>query len=421
MTKCKLGELLEVTRGVSLSGAHYASSGEKLRLTLANFDYVNNCFKLDEGKDDLYYTKEVSAKFVLKKGEIITPLTEQTPGLLGSTARIPESGKFIQSQDVGLIRPFADKLDHDFAYYLVSSRGVREQLGVRSQQTKIRHTSPDKIKDCTVYVPELRDQQKIGRFLSSIDRLIQLSRKRIENLENLAKEIYNYWFVQFDFPDKNGKPYKSTGGKMVYNSQLKRVIPDGWEVVNVGEVMDVNQNSYTENTLPSHISYIDISSVSQGVITGKTRYQKSDAPGRARRMVKDGDVIWSSVRPNLRAYALILSPEIDDVASTGFVVLTPKSVPYGYLYELTTDASYVAFLVNRTGNSAYPAVLPEAFGDFKIALPPEKMLCSYHKIVDPLYRARNSAFTGIDKLAQLREFLLPLLMNGQAKMEGAAV
>ena len=85
----------------------------------------------------------------------------------------------------------------------------------------------------------ISDQRKIGKFLSSIDRLIELSRKRIENLEKLAKEIYDYWFVQFDFPDKRGKPYKSSGGKMVYNPEFKREIPAGWEVAGIEEVCSV--------------------------------------------------------------------------------------------------------------------------------------------------------------------------------------
>ena len=139
MKKCVLGDLMEVTRGASLAGKYYATSGEKVRLTLANFDYSNNCFKADTSKNNIYYTQEVDDRFLLHEGDIITPLTEQTPGLLGTTARIPESGKYIQSQDVALLRPFEDKLDPDFCFYLVSSKSVREQLGAMSQQTKIRH------------------------------------------------------------------------------------------------------------------------------------------------------------------------------------------------------------------------------------------------------------------------------------------
>ena len=114
MTKCVLGDLMEVTRGASLAGKYYATAGDKIRLTLANFDYANNCFKPDTSKDNVFYTQAVDDRFVLKEGDIITPLTEQTPGLLGTTARIPESGKYIQSQDVALLKPFTEKLDPDY-------------------------------------------------------------------------------------------------------------------------------------------------------------------------------------------------------------------------------------------------------------------------------------------------------------------
>ena len=239
MTKCVLGDLMEVTRGASLAGKYYATAGDKIRLTLANFDYANNCFKPDTSKDNVFYTQAVDDRFVLKEGDIITPLTEQTPGLLGTTARIPESGKYIQSQDVALLKPFTEKLDPDYCFYLVSSKAVRNQLGAMSQQTKIRHSSPDKIKSCTVFLPELEKQRRIGAFLSTIDRKIALNRKRIATLEAMAKEIYDYWFVQFDFPDAHGRPYKSSGGAMVYNPDLKREIPKGWAIKTVGDIANV--------------------------------------------------------------------------------------------------------------------------------------------------------------------------------------
>ena len=88
---------------------------------------------------------------------------------------------------------------------------------------------------------DVASQRKIGKFLSSIDRMIELSRKRIENLEKLTKEIYDYWFVQFDFPDKRGKPYKNSGGKMVYNAELKREIPAGWIVKRFGDLVSINE------------------------------------------------------------------------------------------------------------------------------------------------------------------------------------
>ena len=187
MKKYKLGELIEVSRGASLSGDFYAVSGKYIRLTCGNFDYRNNCFKKNTSKDNLFYTGEFRAEFLLEKGDLITPLTEQAIGLLGSTAWIPESGKYVQSQDIAKIICNEELLDKKFAYYLISSKIVKQQLSAAAQQTKIRHTSPDKIKDCTVWLPSLPEQKKIGQLLFDIDRKIALNRAINHNLATLDR------------------------------------------------------------------------------------------------------------------------------------------------------------------------------------------------------------------------------------------
>ena len=239
LKKYKLGEILDVTRGASLSGEFYATEGKYIRLTCGNFDYQNNCFKENKSKDNLYYIGDFKPEFLMEEGDIITPLTEQAIGLLGSTAIIPESGKYIQSQDVAKIICKEELLDKDFAFYLISSTLVKQQLSAAAQQTKIRHTSPDKIRDCTVWIPELTEQKRIGKLLRSLDRKIELNRAINQNLEAMAKQLYDYWFVQFDFPDENGRPYKSSGGKMVWNNKLKREIPEGWKVSMLANEVDL--------------------------------------------------------------------------------------------------------------------------------------------------------------------------------------
>ena len=195
LKKYKLGEILDVTRGASLSGEFYATEGEYIRLTCGNFDYQNNCFKENKSKDNLYYTGDFRSEFLMGKGDIITPLTEQAIGLLGSTAIIPESGKYIQSQDVAKIICKEDLLDKDFAFYLISSTLVKQQLSAAAQQTKIRHTSPDKIKDCTVWIPELAEQKRISKLLRSLDCKIGLNRAINQNLEAMIADVMDYKFL----------------------------------------------------------------------------------------------------------------------------------------------------------------------------------------------------------------------------------
>ena len=185
----KLGDLLEVTRGASLSGNYYSSEGKYMRITLGNFNYKEGGFKEDKQKDDLYYIGEIDSRFILHKGDILTPLTEQALGLLGSTIRIPEDDKYIQSQDVALLNCNETLLDKDFCYYLIPSKMVRQQLSAAAQQTSIRHTSPDKIKACKVYIPELAEQKKIAKLLRLIEDKINLNRKINQNLADRSLKV----------------------------------------------------------------------------------------------------------------------------------------------------------------------------------------------------------------------------------------
>jgi type I restriction enzyme S subunit len=127
----------------------------------------------------------------MKKGDIITPLTEQAIGLLGSTAIIPEDDKYIQSQDVAKIICNEDLLYPMFAYYLISSETVKKQLSAAAQQTKIRHTSPDKIKDCVVWIPDLKEQKHIASILSNLDKKITLNRAINQNLRARREQREN--------------------------------------------------------------------------------------------------------------------------------------------------------------------------------------------------------------------------------------
>lgn len=393
MTKCVLGDLMEVTRGASLAGKYYATAGDKIRLTLANFDYANNCFKPDTSKDNVFYTQAVDDRFVLKEGDIITPLTEQTPGLLGTTARIPESGKYIQSQDVALLKPFTEKLDPDYCFYLVSSKAVRNQLGAMSQQTKIRHSSPDKIKSCTVFLPELEKQRRIGAFLSTIDRKIALNRKRIATLEAMAKEIYDYWFVQFDFPDAHGRPYKSSGGAMVYNPDLKREIPKGWEVVPLGELISVCNGK-------------DHKALSVGRIPV---YGSGGIMRRVDQMLYEGESVLIPRKGTLNNIMYVNGPLwcID----TMFYTKPKVDNVMKYIFMTIKDWDFASM---DTG-SAVPSMTAGIINKLLVARPADVFLEKFENQMRPLFLGMSLSEREIAKLTSLRDFLLPVLMNGQVK------
>ncbi len=422
LKRYKLRQLIEVTRGQSLSGEYYAEQGDIIRLTLANFDYQNGGFKEDLQKTDIYYTGSVKTHCLLNKGDIITPLTEQTPGLLGSTARIPESGKYVQSGDVALIKCNEELIDPSFCYYLLPSSQVKKQLAAGSQQTKIRHTSPDAIKDCIVDIPGIEQQRKIGKLLDAITEKIDENRKQNAILEKMVKQVYDYWFVQFDFPDENERPYKSSGGKMVWNGTLKREIPVGWNVKDIDSLCSFNNRSLTTRTMPNRMLYLDTSNLTQNYIT-ELQELTSNFPSRARRLVQNKTILYSTVRPNLCHYGILINPDNELVVSTGFATIDVNDEdvlsPY-MLYSYLTSPSNVQYLHNIAVNavSSYPSINPSDIGQMKLAIPHDtSIMKDYNSRVADIYSKINTNCNEIKHLSELRSYLLPLLMTGQVKLK----
>ena len=416
LKKYKIGDLVQVTRGASLGGEFYATQGNYVRLTCGNFDYRNNCFKENQSKDNIYYTGGFKEEFLLEKGDIITPLTEQAIGLLGSTARIPESGKYIQSQDIAKIDCNESLLDKDFAFYLISSACVKQQLSAAAQQTKIRHTSPDKIKECTVWIPFLDIQKRIGRILTDIDNKIAINRQINDNLEAMAKQLYDYWFVQFDFPNEEGKPYKSSGGAMVWNERLKREIPIGWTCCSIKEMCDINKKTINKDE-HKQIEYLDTGSITQGHISNTEIYNVDMAPSRAQRKVEDLSILYSSVRPRLLHYGILSTPKENFIVSTGFVTLDAKckkmALMVYYFLTSNTITEHLASIAD-TAVSSYPSISPDDIAYLDIVIPSNDIIQKYNDIVEPMFRKMSTLRKEIDSLTKQRDELLPLLMNGQA-------
>ena len=392
MKKYKLGELIEISRGASLSGDFYAASGKYIRLTCGNFDYHNNCFKENTSKDNLYYTGEFRTEFLLDRGDLITPLTEQAIGLLGSTAWIPESGKYIQSQDIAKITCKEELLDKKFAYYLISSNMVKQQLGAAAQQTKIRHTSPDKIKDCTVWLPSLAEQKQIGQLLFDIDRKIEINRAINHNLEAMAKQLYDYWFVQFDFPDENGKPYKSSGGKMVWNEKQKREIPEGWNIVFAKDVCPIITGKEDANFSTTHGQYPFFTCAKENLFCDTYAFDESSIL-----IAGNGDFNVKHYTGKFNAYQRTY-------------VLTPNPEYYACLF-FAANSKIGQFKDNSNG-SIIKFITKGDVENIELYKSENKHL--YNTLNSLLFSIEQNN-QEISSLAKLRDEMAPLLMNGQVK------
>lgn len=414
LKKYKLGEILDVTRGASLSGEFYATEGEYIRLTCGNFDYQNNCFKENKSKDNLYYTGDFRSEFLMGKGDIITPLTEQAIGLLGSTAIIPESGKYIQSQDVAKIICKEDLLDKDFAFYLIPSTLVKQQLSAAAQQTKIRHTSPDKIKDCTVWIPELAEQKRISKLLRNLDCKIELNRAINQNLEAMAKQLYDYWFVQFDFPNEEGKPYKSSGGEMVWNDKLKREIPKNWCVLQLDKLCSFrNGINYAKDEIGEPFPIVNVRNISSSTI------------------LLDGENFDVITIPVKKAENYILTDKDIIIArsgcpgSTRLLQDSQKTLFCGFIICCTPYDGYKRYFLTyvlkglegssatMSGGSILQNVSQDTLKSLWVTVPRIDLLIRFNEIIDNLLKQMCVSLRISKELIKQRDELLPILMNGQ--------
>jgi type I restriction enzyme S subunit len=228
---------LFVKHGYPFKSEYFSDAGDYIVLTPGNF-YEKGGFKRQAGKEK-YYVGEVPTDYLHKKGDLIVAMTEQAEGLLGSCAFVPVDNLYLHNQRLGLITTDLKKLDRSFIYYLFQTRSVREQIRLTSSGSKVKHTSPERLYALKAPLPKVEEQKKIATVLSSLDAKIDCNNRINAELEAMAKTLYDYWFVQFNFPDKNGKPYKSSGGKMAYNPTLKREIPAGWRDSNILAVADL--------------------------------------------------------------------------------------------------------------------------------------------------------------------------------------
>ena len=263
-------------------------------------------------------------------------------------------------------------------------------------------------------------QNNIVAILQGLERKIAINRQINQNLEAMAKQLYDYWFVQFDFPNENGKPYKSSGGKMVWNEKLKREIPKGWNVLKLGEHCSFNKR--TSNGYFNHpILYLDTSNITNNTIDELQFLNPSSdiIPSRARRLVQEGDIVYSTVRPNLKHFGIIMNPDYNMVVSTGFAVITANWSAYRYfIYQFLIQAATIENLstIAQSAVSAYPSINTSDIENQNLVVPPDSMIEKYAKTACRLYLQIDTNYKEIKSLTKQRDELLPLLMNGQVSV-----
>lgn len=374
-------------------------------LTPGNF-YEEGGFKRRPGKEK-FYTGQIPEEYLHEAGDLVVAMTEQAAGLLGSCARVPESGIYLHNQRLGLITTDSKKILRDYAYHLFKTKTVREQIRLTSSGSKVKHTSPERIYDVRVPLPTVSEQQKIVDLLNAIDTKIELNNRINAELEAMAKVLYDYWFVQFDFPDANGKPYKTSGGKMVYNPTLKRDIPKGWSDKTLSQIANITMGQSPEGS-----SYND-----EGVGTifyqGSTDFgwlfpttrQYTTAPSR---MARKGDILLSVRAP----VGDMNIANTDCCIGRGLAALNSKTGSDGFLFYVMKYFKQIFDRRNSEGTT-FGSITKNDLHSLTLAYPTPDLLKKYDDVVTNYNKVIFERSVENKELVSLRDWLLPMLMNGQ--------
>ena len=308
-----------------------------------------------------------------------------------------------------------DIIDIDYLYYFLKSDLFQKTIKYNNIGAVQKALTIDFLKTVKITLPSLDNQRKLVSVLKSIDKKIQINNQINQELEAMAKTLYDYWFVQFDFPDQNGKPYKSSGGKMVYNPELKREIPEGWGVEKLDSLLKIGKE--TTNPMKSPNEEFKYYSIPEFDTTGTYSLQLGESIKSNKFKVEKNDLLVSKLNPWFNR--VIYNLEENAISSTEFIVWkTFNRFEKNFLYQVATGKEFIEYCTRfATGTSnSHKRVSPDIMIGFQI--PFEKAyIQKFGKIIDSIRTQVLQNNEQNQELTQLRDWLLPMLMNGQVKVE----
>ncbi len=310
------------------------------------------------------------------------------------------------------------KADYEFVYYLLKTK--YNQLRNLSSGVR-KNLNADYIKELEINLPNnISTQQKIASVLSSLDSKIELNNRINAELESMAKTLYDYWFVQFDFPDKKGKPYKTSGGKMFWNEELKREIPEGWEVDNL------KINSLAELIKPGieefegEKIYLATSDVVDNEINLKAKKITFESrESRANMQPIENSIWFAKMKKSKKVlYFSIFSIEFlnNYILSTGFAGIKCQKHALEFLWNFINNKNF-EFIKDRLSTGAtQEAINNDLMIYIPLVVPKNEILEKYHRKTHVIYNLIYNNKIENQKLSELRDWLLPMLMNGQVRV-----
>ncbi len=349
------------------------------------------------------------AKKTIKNGDILYSEIRPKNKRYAYVKNVNNTEDYVVSTKLMVLRNSSEKLNTDYLYHFLTFEGTINYLQKRAENRigSFPQITFDIVKTIKIWLPELKVQKQIAKVLSDLDAKIEVNNKINQELEALAKIIYDYWFVQFDFPDQNGKPYKSSGGKMVFNEELKREIPEGWEVKELKEVADCIMGQS-----PKGETY-NQDGVGMPLLNGPADYENGSLKARTyttdpKRTCQKDDLVLC-IRATI---GNLVYSEDEFCLGRGVAAVRTKDEKLSELVYYLLLQEIERFKVHATG-SIIRGITKEDLTDSKCLIPSENYIKAFHNQINPIFDKIRINKKENQKLAALRDWLLPMLMNGQ--------
>lgn len=350
--------------------------------------------------------QQIRRRTHLAQGDVLIA----TCGTLGKTCIVRENPSNLEfSRSVGIIKPDRDKLNERYLHYFFTLPSTQKRIQKIATGGVQKHFYIADMEDFLIYLPSMSTQKAIASLLGTIDDKIALNKKLCAELEETAQLIYDYWFTQFDFPDENGNPYRSSGGKIVYNETLKREIPEGWKEGALSDLAAITMGQSpvgsTYNRMGLGVPFFqgraDFTELFPAEITYTT------APTR---MAAEDDILLS-----VRAPIGDLNLSITRCCiGRGLAAIRDKHESPLFIYCTLNNHAARLSRAHEDGTT-FGAVDKEGLSELACAIPPTSLLDSFRNSVSGIYSQLKDLEQQNRHLTALRDWLLPMLMNGQVK------
>ena len=406
LKKYKLSDIAKI----EISGVDKKTKEGEQPVRLCNFvDVYHNWAITHSLYDDfmLASAKEAEiAKCSIHKNQVAITKDSETRDDIGIATYIADDfTDVLLGYHCALITPNEKILDGKYLNAFMHTSYIQKYFENNASGSGQRYTlSNETISNIPVLLPSLEKQHRIGDILSNIDRKIELNKAINDNLEAMAKQLYDYWFVQFDFPNEEGKPYKSSGGEMVWNEKLKRNIPKGWDICKLKDFIDLfdskriplsnKDRAERKGCYPYYGATGIMDYVNDYIFDGDYILLAEDGSTSDTNGFPIVQYIWGKNWVNNHAH--IILPK--DEEHTLFTYQMLKNIPAKQI---------------ETG-SIQKKISQENLCGYNMALPNSELLVSYEKTIKPLWEKKKLCIEEINTLTKQRDELLPLLMNGQA-------